>query len=111
MVQHPFDIEEVEATVQSAREVVLDAVGDPVASKNSKAVMEALNAASGKKYDREAAMAAIHMRGERKRPFGNWVSCSNVQLALLFDCCSTTVLQTGSESVLRRRAVSMHWDI
>jgi hypothetical protein len=41
-------------------------------------VIDALNAASGGKNDRAAALAAEHMRGIWKRPSGKWVSCNTV---------------------------------
>ena len=45
-------------------------VQDPVARQKSKAVIEALNAASGGKNDRAAALAAANMRGKHKGPSG-----------------------------------------
>jgi hypothetical protein len=46
------------------------------ARQKSKAVIDALNAASGGKNDRAAALAAKRMRGITKRPSGMWVSCN-----------------------------------
>ena len=44
--------------------------------QKSKAVIDALNAASGGKNDRAAALAAEHMRGTYKGHSGKWVSCN-----------------------------------
>jgi hypothetical protein len=46
------------------------------ARQKSKAVIAALNAASGRKNDTAAALAAEHMRGTYKCPSGKWVSCN-----------------------------------
>jgi hypothetical protein len=84
-VQWPLDLE---AAVRQAQVAAFEAVGvkgpinweksiiqDPVARQKSKAVIEALNAASGGKNDRAAALAAEHMRGTYKCPSDKWVSC------------------------------------
>ena len=77
-VQRPFDLEAVEAAVKSARKAAFEALGlpDPVARKKSKlavqdpfdrqkakAAIEALNAASGGRYNRAAALAAEMSEG------------------------------------------------
>jgi hypothetical protein len=79
-VQRPLDLEATEAAFKSARDAALEAVGvqDPVARQKSKAVIDALNAASGGKHDRAAALAAEHMRGTSKCPRGKWVSLTEV---------------------------------
>jgi hypothetical protein len=87
-VQRPLDLETVEAAVRQAQAAAFEAIGvqcpiawekskiqDPVARQKSKAVIEALNAASGGKNDRAAGLAAKHMRGITKLPCGKWVSC------------------------------------
>ena len=88
-VQGPLDLEAAEAAVRQAHIAALEAVGvqcrtvrakskvqDPVAWQKSKAAIDALNAASGGKNDRAAALAAEHMRGIWKIPSGKWVSCN-----------------------------------
>jgi hypothetical protein len=91
-VQGPLDPEGAEAAVRQAQVAAFEAVGrkcptarakskvqgpvDPVARQKSKVVIDVLNAASGGKYDRAAALAAEHMRGTSRRPSGNWVSCN-----------------------------------
>jgi hypothetical protein len=67
-----------EAAFKSARDAALEAVGvqDPVAWQKSKALIDALNASSGGKNYRAAALAAEHMQGISKFPSGKWVSCN-----------------------------------
>jgi hypothetical protein len=86
-VQGPLDVEAAEAAARPAQAAAFEAVGvqcltawekskvqDPVAWQKSKAVIEALNTASGGKNGRAATLAAEHMRGISKRPSGTWVS-------------------------------------
>jgi hypothetical protein len=89
-VQGPLDLEAAKAAVRQAKVAAFEAVPvevrcptareklnvqDPVAQQKSKAVIDALNAASGGKNDRAAALAAEHMRGITKGSSGKWVSC------------------------------------
>jgi hypothetical protein len=87
-VQRPLDLEASEAAVREAQVAAFEAVGlqcpiareksklqDPVAWQKSKAVIDALNAASGGKNGKAAALAAEHMRGVTKLSSGKWVSC------------------------------------
>jgi hypothetical protein len=90
-VQRPLDLEAAKAVVRQAQVAAFEAVGvqcptaweiskvqDPVAWQKSKAVIDALNAASGGKNDRAAALAADYLRGITKLPSGKWVSCNTV---------------------------------
>jgi hypothetical protein len=72
-LQQPLDLEAAEAAFKSARDAALEVVG--MQGTVSNAVIDALNAASGGKNNRAAALAAEHMRGTLKRPSGKWVSC------------------------------------
>jgi hypothetical protein len=79
--QRPLDLEAADAAFKSARDAALEAVGiqDPVSPQKSNAVIAALNAASGGKNDRAAALAAEHMRGISKCQ-GKWVSWTDVYI-------------------------------
>jgi hypothetical protein len=100
----------VEASAKSARKATLEAVGvqdrvaaleavevldhiatdkamqDFFAQQKTKAAIDAMNSATGGKYDKEAAQATEHMRGTREsRDKG--VSCKELD-AFFFDCSS-----------------------
>jgi hypothetical protein len=88
-VQGPLDLEAAEVAVRQAQVAAFAAllaqcptarekskVQDPAAKEKSKAVIDALNAASGGKNARAAALAFAHMRGTSKSQYGKWVSCS-----------------------------------
>ena len=55
--------------------------GDPVDRQKAAAAIQAVNAASGGKNDRAAALAAAILRGVTMQPSGKWVSC----LSICFD--------------------------
>jgi hypothetical protein len=59
-IQQRFDLQEVETVFESARYASFEKVESTrrIAREKSKAVIEAVNAAAGGKYDRAAALAA-----------------------------------------------------
>jgi hypothetical protein len=84
--QRPLDLEAAEADVWQAQLAVFEALGvlclpawekskvhNPVAWQKSKALIDAMSAASGGKNDRAAALAADRVRGISKHR-GKWVS-------------------------------------
>lgn len=67
-------------------------LSEPVDRQKSAAVIAAVNAASGGKNDKAAALAAAILRGVTMRPSGKWVSCATLSFDMLFSFCRCSPL-------------------
>jgi hypothetical protein len=85
--------------------------------QKSAAAIQAVNAASGGKNDRAAALAAAILRGVTMRPSGKWVSCFDANNEIRASSCTLSntfihdphfLLNTASTTLFCGQ-VSLHW--